>query len=203
MAIITVTELRQYLPQSGGVTDETLEPFVDDATALLESAIGFSFDGYETPATAKTVYGNASDILYIPPHRPGTINLETGVRFDTITGAPVTGWVEDSRGNLRFIGYPRYPVSWVGAQPYVVTAEWGYGPAPDDIKQVCKEVAKNLYFEKDSSSVSDIVGVTGEGAVAVGYKGAFTKRQQMVINKYRNLYKPRSATIQVVAGWPR
>lgn len=203
MGMITVAELRPYLPQSGSVADVDLEPFVKDASALLESAIGFSFNGYSV-VSQKTLYGNGSDILYIPPHKRGTINTATGVRLDTVTGTPITGWVEDDNGNLRFIGYPRYPVFWVGAQPYVITAEWGYGNPPDDLKQVCKEIAKNLYFEKDAPAVSDIVGVSGEGAVAVGYKGAFTRRQQMVINKYRDLSRPRAATIQVVpAGWPR
>lgn len=175
-------KLRLYIPQGATIEDEELEAFAEDATALVDAALGFSFDTGDYPeASDKVVYGWGQYLLNLPPHKLGSVASVTAPNGQPM--AP-TSYQETPQGQLVMQG----GTPWPQAQPYLISARWGYGPPPADIVQVTVEVAKNLIHERDSSHVSDVVGITGEGGTAIGYKGAFTKRQQMVIDKYKALY---------------
>jgi hypothetical protein len=53
------------------------------------------------------------------------------------------------------------------------------------------ELACNIFTEAKSGHFSDIQGVQGEGGdVAVGYMGALTKRQRMILDQTRSRYNP-------------
>jgi hypothetical protein len=195
--VITPTDIRTYLDQVaaaplGVVSDVLLQAVCDRAESTVNEALGFSFGPYPDTATTRIAYGTGTPWLSLEPHQVGSVTTVV------INGASqeLGGWTEDTDGNLYltgaapFGGYGFFEnvSNWARSSRYTVTAKYGYGPAPDSIKQVMLEVAINLFKERDRGMFSDVIGVDGGGAVAVGYKRAFTNRQMYVIDAVRRRY---------------
>src|SRR5205823_10322492 len=135
---------RAYLKQvNTSSTDDELQDILNRATAIVDDAsvgLGFHFAGY----TAGTVYifSNHSIYLVLPSYQLGTVSSIT------LDGNPITDWVADPDGILRRTVASQWPLKnidawgWRGFQ-YAVTANWGYGPPPDSVVEVCLEVAVN------------------------------------------------------------
>ncbi len=193
MAYVTVTQLKRTLKQLQGTLEEDvfLQELLDAAESIVDGYLGFSYGAYGAAST-QTVLAQGNSILALPPHQPGSITLIT--TYSGGATVPSTLYVEDPNGNLYLQpGYPgaytlQYGPRWGsywGTERYIVTAIWGYGPVPDSVKQVVLELAKQMYFERDDKGQGDIVGVSGDGGVAVGYKGALTHRQKMILDQQK------------------
>lgn len=191
MALITKTDVKLVLTQIGSDTayDSLLDAICTRVQAIIELYLGFTFAAY-TSATTKVVYGNGTPWLPLPPFEPGSV---TSVVVEVASGTPaaITGWAEEGTGSSLYItGNPPYSGGWRENVRYVVTADWGLGPTwPDALKEVAVELAANIFEESKTGHFSDIKGVQGEGgAVAVGYEGALTKRQRLILNKIKQQY---------------
>lgn len=171
MSYADIPEIRNYLeqirdaPVQDPQTDVTLQEILGRATSMIDTYLGFSYGGY-TSGT-KVVYGGGSPNLTLPPHQQGTVTIITPEG-----GTPVvdTTWTEQEDGSVYLdashVPYPapyaslRYGTGW-GFYRYTVTALWGYGLPPESVKEVCLELAMNIWKQKDKGFVSDYVGVTG------------------------------------------
>lgn len=162
------------------------------STAIIDRFLGFAFTDHTEEPTDKIVTGWGTSFLMLPPHLAGSI---TAVEYEDGTVIPVADYTEQEDGSLYLdntYGY-WYPYGgslrpgW-GFHRYTVTAKWGVGPVPEDVKEVALELAVNLWREKDKGHFSDVVGVEGGGAIAVGYTKALTNRQQMILDLVRSQY---------------
>lgn len=190
MAYATLAELREMLVQvpEGSDNDTLLGKMLDRATAIVDRALGFSFAAYGASATAKDVRARVTgDYLYLPIYLAGSVASVYSVSDkarSTESTTLVSSWVaeEDERPYRLYRGGDGW---WRGTW-YRVTAKWGYGPAPEDIKLVTLELAVNLWGSRDSRMISDVVGVEGGGAV--GYNRALTNRQRLIVDDVRTQY---------------
>lgn len=183
--LVTKEDVKLYLDQ---ITDTTHDDLLDTICVRVEDIVkwkmGFIFDDY-TDETTKIVHGSGTSWLVLPPHEAGSI---TSLVSEGST-SEITGWVEDEDGHLFLTpsgawGRAGYP------SRYTVTANWGYGDWPEAVKEVAVEIAVNIFRERDKGAFSDVIGVEGNGAIAVGYAKALTGRQKMILDMIRRKYHP-------------
>lgn len=199
-ALVTPADVRLYLnqvplPISSGDPDLLMNTICDRAASTVREALGFDFAPYPSVPAPKVIYGTGTPWLGLYAHQLGSV---TQVTYEGATSL-ITGWVEDADGNLYIQGaspfgsqgtqngYSQYASNWL-RQRYAVTANWGYGPAPDSVKEIAVEVAINMWKEKDRGMFSDVIGVDTGSGVAVGYTRAFTNRQMFIINAVKRRY---------------
>lgn len=199
---VTFVDIAPYLDQVD-MADPDTQNFINTlgvrATAQIDRKLEFSFQGY-AEAAPKVAFGTGSPWLKIQPHKAGTVATVTP---ETDTTTVLTGWVEDEDGSL-FLSSPElmllYPYFYLknpysyepgwAARRFLVTAQYGYGDPPEDIKEVAVELAVNMWKEKDRGMFSNAIGVQGDGGqMLVGYQGAFTARQKMVIQQVRSQFR--------------
>lgn len=187
----TVAELREYLPQIKSEalepgTDAKLQKILDRATGICNDAsvgLGFAFAGYVTEVRSVISYG--SPYLVLPPHREGSI---TSIKLDSVA---ITDYAIDPDGTLRrTVGsqwrrIEREDWGWRGFR-YDIAADWGYGTAPDSVKEVCIEIAVNIWRARDAGRFTNVVGPSDAGAV--GYEGALTPLQRSVLQGVKQIY---------------
>lgn len=196
MAYATVEQLRGYLTKvpAGEENDTLLGNVLDRATSIVDAVLGFSFDGY-TSGTTRVVYvGYGTPYLVLPVHEAGSVTLVTTAAGNDLAGY----WQELSDGTLYAAGASGALGYWwggsVGLLPaawgysYTVTANWGYGDPPDSIVEVTLELAVNIWRGRTKGLFSDVVGVEGQGAVTVGYQGALTNQQKMIVQAVKAQY---------------
>lgn len=183
------TLLREYLKQAA--TDDATTLILDHmrgrAYSIINENLGFTFAAYPGSATPKVVYGQGGSNLYLPAHQAASV---TTVADEG--GGSITGWTQDDDGSLHLTTtFPPSidrPPMWRAGARYTVTAKWGYGPAPESIVELELELTVNIFRERDKAAFSDVVGVEGGGAVAVGYQRALTNRQQLIIDMAKAKY---------------
>ncbi len=200
MAYVTVDELKKYLSQWEGFPEEDVlfATIIDRAQSIVDEYTGFTFAGYDTAASARLVPSYGTPVLILPPHEIGTI---TAVRLEgATTDIDSTTYTEDTvTGNLTFDGYwpyAAYPgVGWWGAfspsgywgpARYTVTAKWGYGTAPEAIKEVVLELAVNIFRGRDRGLWTEIIGVEGSGGLR--FTGGVTNQQRAILDSIREKY---------------
>lgn len=186
MASVTIEDIKKVLTQIADTSeyDATLEAMIPRAERIVTRYLGFTFNADYTSATTKVVRGSGVQFLELPPHQYGSITSFVSEGSTT----EITGWTEDVDGRLYWAGYPYYS-RWPLGTRYTVTANWGYGDWPEDVVEVIVELVCNIFTESKTGHFSDIQGVQGAGGdVAVGYAGALTKRQKMILDMVKNDY---------------
>lgn len=183
----SVASLREYLKQttSGTLTDDQAQNILNRATAICDDAsvgLGFHFNDY-TPGQ-QTVISNHSLYLELPPYQPGSVTLIT------IDGNTIVDWVADPDGTIRRKIASQWPIGQLDAWGwrgfwYVVTANWGYGPPPESVIEVCLELAVNIWRSRDAGRFSNVVGPADGGAV--GYEGALTPLQRSILQGLKQI----------------
>lgn len=193
MAYCTASEIYEYLQQVPVTVGNTtlLGKLADRATAIIDRALGFSYAAYPGSTSAKTIYHDGGSELRLPPYQSGSL---ASVYLGTVASGSLvtsTDYETLTNGNLLLVtgsGYNPY-----GYRPwyrgmYTVTAKWGYGEVPADVKEVAIELSVNIWRERDKGAFSDVIGVEGSGDIAVGYAGALTNRQKMILNNVKRQY---------------
>lgn len=187
MSYATTDQLREYLSQAPAApappAPDPLQTYLDRSKAILDEVLGFEFDGYALAAT-KDVRSGGGEYLWLPAHDPGSVtDVEIvhgrGTAYETTT--TVDDWLAEETESVP----PRLwrHAGWTRGAWYRVTADWGYGDAPETIVEIELEIAVNIWRSKDRAMFSDIIGVEGGGAV--GYQRALTNQQRMVIDAVR------------------
>ena len=152
----------------GGSATTTALPD-DELDALIEQASRF-FDlecnvepGYFEPAgdtaTAKTIYGNGTNYLRLPPYVPGSLN--TSITLPE--GYTVPSFIEQngflvlttSSGVLPpFQHFHNCSWSgWYSGVAVTVSARWGFVATPADVKMAVIELVINLERETDPAGL--------------------------------------------------
>lgn len=186
-AYATAATLRtQYLVQLKEADESTLTAFLERATSIVETALGFAFAGYTELARARRVRSYGGAYLTLPPHLAGSI---TAVAWG---GSAVDGttWAETPSGMLERVSSDVLLTSWAGCWSegfYSVTARWGYGDPPPAIVEVVCELAVNIWRSRDKGSFAEVIGVQGSGYLKV--VGALTGAQREVIEAVKAQYR--------------
>lgn len=152
------------------LTPAELEALIEQASRMFDLECGVPerfFNPVEIPiATTKTIYGDGTNYLRLPPFVPGslstTITMPEGYTAPTFT--ELNGYlVLNSSGVLPpFSQF--HNVLWSGWQPGVsvtVSAIWGYRETPADVKMAVIELVLNLWRETDPAQVR-LVGIEGQ-----------------------------------------
>lgn len=179
----TITELRAMLSQvpAGTVNDAALQDALDRATGAIDLELGFAFGGYLSVAAARHITAGGGQHLFLPYHESGSLTAIGMLGTDLSTVTAITDYEVEWNDHCCLYR----PYGWRRGR-YEATAKWGYGSRPAEIVQLCLEVARDLWFEKDGSMSSNTVGVEGAGAVPVQY--AWTHRQYNVLRATRLRY---------------
>jgi hypothetical protein len=192
VAYLTVRELKtHYLEQLNATAehDGALQSKLDAASAIVDLLTGATF---ATPAPgAELVYGNGTPVLDLPAYVTGTVTDVTAPSGYTVPDNYVEFggalWVTDANGillrpypaRLSHEGYVGHV--WTLGVPYTVSATFGYGAVPDDIKMVCGEIAVQLWRRRDLGG-TEVQGV--EGASAIAIRNALSPLAQAVLQKH-------------------
>jgi hypothetical protein len=174
-----------YLPQvnvGDSDTQSSLNAILLRSQAIVDSYLGFSFNGFATD-TVKKVRANGGAYFRLPAHDIGTVSAVTD-GAGTVVDSDYWYEIEET-GNLIALNsgiVGRWYAGW-----YDVTADWGYGIVSNDVLEVVFELAVHIWQARMAGNFSNVVGVQGGGAV--GYERALTPRQKMVldltVDKYR------------------
>lgn len=164
-----------YLDQVD-VTDEDLaqraQNVLDRAESIVNAELGFTFEAWGAPA-ARNVRAQNGVFFTLPAHQIGSVSA-----VETMSGTAITDFVERDSGRLYGVDSQGWEIPWQ-SQMYAVTAIWGYGPVPDAVKGVVLEVAVNMWRSAETGHFTNVIGAQDGGAV--GYEGALTPQQKMVI----------------------
>jgi hypothetical protein len=196
-AYVTHTQLRAYLPQAttGPADDQLLDAMGARATAMIDTALGWSFAAYGAASSQDVLAPEAPSVyLKLPPYQAGSITSVAGVLFKGTTGetlTTLTDWDELDRfylyRDLGWSGQQLLGVGGWGSYPwYRVTAIWGYGPVPDDIVELALELAVNMWRSKDKGGFSEIIGADGGGAVR--FVAGLNAQQKMILQNIRRKF---------------
>jgi hypothetical protein len=186
-------------------TDDLLETILERATDIVNEALGFAFEGYSS--SEKIIFAERSRWLTLPHYQAGTItSLEDYDRVESYTEGDEYEVDDDNHrylykndgsyaahGSLSTSSYYAHTSNYWKYRRYRVTAAWGYGDPPPALVEVTIEVAVNIWRAKDRGLFTDVIGVEtspGAGAV-VGYQGAMTNQQKMVVSGIRDQYRER------------
>lgn len=188
MASYATPELLQNYLKQVEMNEEVHDLFtkiLDRATSIVDGALGALpntnfFAGY-TSATTKKARGYGA-YLVPPPHEIGSITLVVDVDGNNLVGY----WEELEDGTLYAIDSNGVEWDW-GNGRYTITADYGNGTVPSSVVEVVLELATNIWRSKDSGQFSNVVGVQGGGAV--GYEGALTPRQKMILRDIKQQYR--------------
>lgn len=185
MAYITAADIREYLEQVPSSKDAVLGKIATRATSIIDQALGFSFfatgaSWSSVAASARRVQSERSTYLRLPPYQYSSITSLVLISGTTVDTTQITDYEEthDQFYLYRAAGW--------GALRYVVTAKYGYGPAPDSIVELCMELAINIWRAKDKGLFTELIGVEGGGQIR--YVGGLTKQQQAIIDATRRQY---------------
>jgi hypothetical protein len=184
----SVAQFKDYQKQrAAGVTDAQIEDVLTRASAIVRGVLRkelgdptFDLVAYGVAST-KLVRGYDTAYLPLPPHQAGSVTLveyQTGTNPPSYTTLEAVQWDEEDGRLYRPSGWGGYD-----APRYRITAIWGYGATvPDEIAQVTLEITVNIWRSKDAGRFTNVVGVEGGGAV--GYEGALTPGQKMILQNY-------------------
>lgn len=162
-------------------TDALLQDCLDRARDTLDVQIGWAFFdlGAAWPlASTRTVRSEASQWLRLPPYKAGSIAQIT-LHGDT---QALDDYEEDWDAGRYYL----YRDDGWAAARHTITAQWGYGPAPDAIVQLNLELAVNIWRARAKGMYVDVQGAEGGGAIR--FVGGLTKSQQATISAIRRAY---------------
>lgn len=164
----TTRQLHKYRVTQAG-TSGASEPVFPTGSggAVTNGNVVFTEYGADVVATNKTVYGDGTSYLKLPPYVAGTLNTTLTLLegytaptfierngyllFTTSNGlAPPFSYALD-----WFSGYP-FPFSqsgWYLGVPIIISAVWGYETTPEDIKMAVIEMTINLWRETDPANL--------------------------------------------------
>lgn len=191
MAYLTVAELKTYYLEQLNETaehDGALRHYLDAATAMIDTELGFSFSASDVGA--EVVYGDGTTILTPPAFTLGTtvVTAPSGYSVPTYVEYGDSLWVADSSDVLVRPYPPRlsyegwYGHVWATGVPYTVAATFTYGDVPDDVKHVCGEITVQLWRRRDSGG-TEVLGV--EGASAVTIRNSLSPLSRAVLDAHK------------------
>ena len=145
--------------------DAELDALIEQASRLFDLFCGTEPQYFEAAANPgspsnKTIYGQGTSYLKLPPYVAGTLNttitLPTGYIAPTFIEKDGFLIITDANG-LTPHGQWRYPlcaVGWWEGVPITISAVWGFAATPADVKLAVIELIINLVRETDPATLN-------------------------------------------------
>lgn len=169
MSLITVSELKQYVPDLASIDDAILQAYIDASSDAVEKFCNRKFAQedvvervYATPARINHIYLKQTPVVYVDDVSVVKVSdscSSNNYMYDGETNRHETvlcraGYLVDkSNGVLRVMahdalhyGFGPYPTQ------YVVRYRGGFDPVPDAVKLATALFAKTLYSAGSSDS---------------------------------------------------
>lgn len=144
---------------------------LERAESIVDGILGYHYEAYANGQ--KTVRAQRGEYFTLPAHDIGSVTAVTDMYDVTLDE-----WQELENGMLLFTNAYGYLGNWGGAF-WKVTADWGYGPVPPDVKEVTLEIAVNIWQSAEAGKFTDVVGASDGGAA--GYEKELTAQQRMIL----------------------
>jgi len=147
-----------------------LEALIEQASRMFDLVCGVSpgyFNAAPIPiATSRTIYGEGTSYLRLPPYVPGSLNttLTVPTNYTAPSFIEKDGFLVlvDSNGIAPqgIWRYPPYITGWWEGVGITVSAIWGFLETPADIRMAIIELVINLKRETDPAELklTDIEG---------------------------------------------
>lgn len=159
----TTRNLHKYRVTTAGTSAASEPSFpLGSGATVVSGTVTFTENGADVVATNKTIYGDGTNYLRLPPYVAGSLNT-------TLTlpeGYTAPTFIEKD-GYLIFtsnsVAPPFFPniYGWNSGIPVIASAIWGYESTPEDVKMAVIEMVINLLRETDPSQVK-LVGIEGQ-----------------------------------------
>lgn len=182
---------------AGGLTNQSsatanslptaeLEALIEQASRMFDRSCGLT-DGWFNPvaipiATEKTIYGDGTHYLRLPPYVPGSLNTTLTVpeSYTAPTFTERNGYlIINSSGFLPPFARDSVSSVWYAGTPITVSAIWGYLETPADVKAAVIELVLNLWRETDPAQVK-LINIDNQPL-----REKLPPRVEMAAKKYR------------------
>lgn len=147
-----------------------LEALIEQASRMFDLECNVP-EGYFNPVpipvpTTKTIYGNGTNYLSLPPYIPGSLDTDIALPdgYTVPTYTELNGHLVINSGGVLPPFYRFHNCLWSGWQSGVaitVSAIWGYRETPPDVKLAVIELVLNLWRETDPAQVK-LIGIEGQ-----------------------------------------
>jgi hypothetical protein len=185
-AYLSLETLRTFAYQVDEDGLKFLEDLLPRASRIFDKLCDVSPNWFQPaadgPATAKTLYGNGSQLLALPPYfgDEPTITLPDGYTAPHFVVKGGYLMTTDSNGVLQTGPKVVYPAIWPSGVPIQITAKWGFEKTPDDVVEAVAELSIAIWRSKDTAFLKAInlesISVIAE---------AVPKRVMMIASSYR------------------
>lgn len=148
----TTRNLHVYRVTTAGTSGASEPTFPTGSGATVTNGtVVFTEYGADVVATNKTIYGNGSSYLKLPPYVPGTLNsvLVYPTGWTALTFVERDGYLIQTSSDGIASPFLNYSSGWYGGIPIVASAIWGYASTPEDVKLAVIELVINLWRESD------------------------------------------------------
>lgn len=163
MAYCTAAEVKEVGTQLANHTDALVDKYIERASRYFDHLCGVEDEFFEpagdTPSI-KTIYGDGSVYLNLPPYVAGTLNTTLDIPDGytapsfierdghlVITGSTGTLFSRSALGHVS-------DYTWWDGVPITVSAKWGYASTPADVKMAVIEMVINLMRETDPANLN-------------------------------------------------
>lgn len=163
MAYCTAAEVKKVGTQLTAHTDVLVDKYIERASRYFDHLCGVVDEFFEPAgdtATEKVIFGEGSVYLSLPPYVAGSLNttLELPSGYTAPSFVERDGYliITGTTGTLlsrSALGRASDHVWWSGV-PITVTARWGYGATPADVKMAVIEMVINLMRETDPANLN-------------------------------------------------
>jgi hypothetical protein len=165
MAYCTAAEVREVATQITATaaptawTDDVLNKLIERASRLFDLECGVTegfFEAAPGSASTRTIYGDGTNFLRLPPYVAGTLN--------TTLGYP------QSYAELEFVEHGGYLVrtesgilnngpfgGWYSGVPITVSARWGFTATPADVKHAIIKLVIHICRTVDPTQLKLLV----------------------------------------------
>jgi len=196
VAYCSSTEVRRRAQGGGGaggsattnsLTPAELDALIEQASRMFDLECGVP-EGYFNPveipiATTKTIYGDGSNYLQLPPYLPGTLSISVPANYTMPTYIEQNGYllITTSDGVAPPFGYfhNAFWSGWWSGVAITVSAVWGWRETPMDVKAAVIEWVLNLWRETDPATVK-LVGLEGQPL-----RESIPPRVKAIVRKWR------------------
>lgn len=152
----TTRNLHKYRVTTAGTSaaSEPVFPTGSGAT-VTDGTVVFTENGADVVATNKTIYGDGSSYLKLPPYVSGSLNttLTYPDGYTALDFIERDGYLIQTSSTGIAAPFLYYTSGWYGGLPIVVSAIWGYESTPEDVKMAAIEMVINLWRETDPAAL--------------------------------------------------
>lgn len=148
--------------------DAELDALIVQASRYLDLVCGVEPEYFEAAgptATNKTIYGDGSSYLRLPPYVAGTLytTLSLPNGYTAPTFIERDGYLVLASSGVAVSAIAPWPSTygWYVGVPFTISARWGWVATPDDVKMAVIELVINLWRETDPATVK-LINLEGQ-----------------------------------------